>query len=241
VRKGPEGFRTRENYLKEIFGDDHLGKIREDEKAAYCTTSLTNTPIDLQPILEGRQGFLRKEILRKADISSYDPANAPSSPHVNVDVEIDDIYRKENSNLIAERRFFTGHNIVPSSGYGVEVEMAKKYNRISVIFMDSSIRVSTMQPNRTIYLEYGNLQEQKKDFIDVFNMLQEYDPGMGINTEIDRPVLLGFHKMTGKTVDLEEKVYKEFPLLQYKYDHKIPILILREENPKVFYEFKSLK
>lgn len=135
---------------------------------------------------------------------------------------------------IVGARFFVGHNILPSTGQGIEAEKAKVYNRMAVMLMDKNIRVSRMQPHRTIYLEYNNFQEEAKEFVPVFQMLQSYEPGMGFNNQL--PVLLGFEKTGTEIVDLEEAVYREFPQLQYKYDGRIPILKLRSENPQLFYK-----
>ena len=90
-----------------------------------------------------------------------------------------------------------------------------------------------MQPHRFIYLQYINFNEQAADFIPVFEMLQEYEPGMGFNGDL--AVLMGFKGLQAP-VDLEETVYREFPELQYNYNGTVPILKLRAENPELFYE-----
>ncbi len=93
-----------------------------------------------------------------------------------------------------------------------------------------------MQPHRAIYLQYANFEKESNQFIPVFEMLQEYEPGMGLNGQL--PILLGFKKTGNGFVDLEEKVYKEFPHLQYKYEGTVSIFKLRSENPELFYENK---
>ena len=123
-----------------------------------------------------------------------------------------------------------GHNILPSTGQGIEAEKAKIFNRISVILIDENVRVFRMQPHRAIYLQYSNFEDQAEQFVDVFKMLKEYEPGMGFNKGV--PVLLGFEKRGNKVVDLEEKVYKEFPHLQYQYNGETPIIKLKAENPE---------
>ncbi len=147
---------------------------------------------------------------------------------------------KEDVNLFGVKEIFVnfvGHNILPSTGQGIEAEKAKVYNRIPVILMDKNIRVSRMQPHRAIYLQYENFGQEKDKFVPVFEMLQNYEPGMGFNDNL--PVLLGFEKKGNKIVDLEETIYKEFPLLQYKYDGTKPIIKLRSENPELFYEVRN--
>ena len=80
----------------------------------------------------------------------------------------------------------------------------------------------------------AQFEEEADQFISVFEMLQEYEPGIGLNDGV--PVLLGFEKTGSKVLDLEEHVYSAFPHLQYKYDGTTPILRLRTENPELFYE-----
>lgn len=106
--------------------------------------------------------------------------------------------------------------------------------------MDKAVRVSRMQPHRTIYLQYDNFGEEAADFVPVFQMLQEFEPGMGFRGDL--PVLVGFERDHGEqVVDLEQEVYKEFPHLQYVYDERVPIIRLRTENPELFYEHPESK
>lgn len=228
----------RQKYLDRLLELDGLSLIKEDPAAAYCPVSLTSTPDELKEVVRIRQKILVEEVLKPAGITAYDPESAPYSPDKNLDARPDKIYAVDSSKIVGAR-FFVGHNILPSTGAGVEAQKATIYNRVAVILMDKNIRVSRMQPNRTIYLEYTNFAEQAPRFAEIFEFLRRYDPGAGLNGSL--PVLLGFEKATGKIVDLEETVYKIFPDLQYRYDGKIPILKLRAENPELFYENAELK
>lgn len=224
----------RETYIEKLLRMDGLSDIQEDPQAAYCPISLTSTPEELKPTLKSRQQKLMS-VLGEAGISAYDPASAPYSPDIDLSAPPGEIYRVDSGRVVSAR-FFSGHNILPSTGFGSETEKARIYNRISVILMDKSIRVSRMQPNRFIYLQYENFDEQSSDFISVFEMLQEYEPGMGLNNGL--PVLLGFKKTGRGYVDLEDEVYNEFPELQYHYDEDLPIVKLKAENPGLFYELE---
>ncbi len=223
----------RKEYIDELLKKDNLSHIDEDSLAAYCPISLTLTPKELKPYLQERQDVLMKGVLASAGITAYDPASAPYSPDKNLKSTPQEVYLVDSGKIVGAR-FFVGHNIFSSTGFGVEAEKAKFYNRISVILMDKNIRVSRMQPNKAIYLQYDNFEEQANEFKPVFEMLTNYNPGMGFNDGV--PVLLGFEKDTNKVVDLEEEVYKNFSNLQYYYNGKIPIIELRTKNPEIFYE-----
>jgi hypothetical protein len=146
------------------------------------------------------------------------------------------IYTSDSANIVGAR-YFVGHNLLPSSGFGVEVEKAKFYNRVIVILTDENIRISRMQPHRAIMLQYRDFKRQVPEFIEVFKLLQKYDVGMGFNGEL--PVLLGFEKGTEKVVDLELLVYEAFPKLRYQYNGQVPAIKLRAENSELFYEEKQ--
>lgn len=225
----------REKYIDMLLELDGLTHIKENINAAYCPISLTSTPDELKEGIKLRQKILMEDVLKKSGIVAYDPGSAPYSPDKNLTSQPNEVYVVDSGKIVGAR-FFVGHNILPSTGQGIEAEKAKIYNRISVILMDKNIRISRMQPHRAIYLQYENFQEEKEKFVPVFEMLQKYEPGMGFNGNL--PVLLGFEKKENKVVDLEETIYKEFPNLQYKYDGKIPIIKLRSENPELFYENK---
>lgn len=224
----------RKEYIDMLLELDGLSHIKEDPKAAYCPISLTCTPDELKTVLKTRQQILMENILKKSGITPYDPGTAPFSPDTNLTSQPNEVYVVDSGKIVGAR-FFVGHNILPSTGQGIEAEKAKVYNRIAVILIDNNLRVSRMQPHRTIYLEYTQFERQAKDFIPIFELLQNYEPGIGFNDNL--PVLLGFKKDSKKIVDLEETIYKEFPNLQYKYQGKIPILKLRSKNPELFYEF----
>jgi len=226
----------RQKYIDMLLGLDGMSHIKEDENAAYCTVSLTSTPDDLKPHIQRRQSILMDDVLARVGIKAYDPGSAPFSPDKDLKTQPNTIYTIDSGKLLGAR-YFTGHNILPSDGKSIEAEKAKVFNRMSVILMDKSIRVSRMQPHRTIYLQYTDFEGQADDIRDVFKMLMDYNPGMGFNGNL--PVLLGFEKAGTKIVDLEEEVYKEFPHLQYRFDGNVPILKLRAENPELFYEYRN--
>ena len=227
----------REKYISRLLELEGLSHIKEDENAAYCTISLTSTPDDLKQHIQRRQEILMKNVLEPIGIKAYDPGSAPFSPDKDLTTQPNFVYAMD-SGKIAGARYFTGHNLLPSDGKGIECEKAKMLNRISVLLMDQSIRVSRMQPHRTICLQYRNFGEQADDFKEVFKMLKEYNPGAGFNDKT--PVLLGFPKNGRDAVDLEETVYKEFPNLKYEYHGGTQIIKLKAENPDLFYENKKI-
>lgn len=221
-------------YLAELLRLDGLEHVKEDPKAVYLSLSLTQTPDALKAIVKARQKQL-ENVLLAAGIKSYDPGTSPYNPGLSREASAQVVYSHDTQEIIASR-FFSGHLILPSTGVGNECEKARIYNRIAVMFMDKHIAVSRMRPFRTIYLEYDQFEKYTDDVKKIFQLLQEYEPGMGFNATI--PVLAGFHKKTGEAVDLEELVYTKFPHLQYKYNGEVPILKLRAENPELFYEYE---
>ena len=226
----------REKFVNRLLLLDGLGTVVENPLAAYCPISLTATPTALKPFLAARQASLMNEVLTPVGISAYDPASAPYSPDVNLTSQPAEVYLVDSAK-IASARIFTGHDLIPSTGLGIELEKAKFFNRVAVILRDKNIRVSRMQPNKAILLEYENFQEQVGDFQAVFSLLNNFDPGVGFHGDI--PVLLGFEKNSNKIVDLEETVYLTFPHLQYKYRGEVPIIRLRAENPELFREYQQ--
>jgi hypothetical protein len=223
----------RQEYLQKLFVLEGLTHVTENELAAYCPISLTSTPTVLKPYLAERQRVLMEEVLQAAGITAYDPATAPFSPDKNLHSQPNEIYVVD-SGKIASARFFVGHNILPSTGFGVEVEKAKEFNRISVILMDKNIRVSRMQPHRAIYLQYENFAEQASEFVKVFEVLKNYDPGIGLEGNV--PVLIGADKKTGKVENLEKKIYDLFHELKYDYQGTSSVVDLVASNPVVFCE-----
>lgn len=223
----------RQAYINTLLEIDGLSHIQENPTAAYCPISLTSTPDELKESIQERQKILMEEVLLAAGITAYDPGSAPYSPDTNLTSQPNEVYVVDSGKIVSAR-FFVGHNILPSTGQGIEGEKAKTYNRIAVILMDKKIRVSRMQPHRAIYLQYDNFKTDAQKFIPVFQLLQKYNPGMGFNGLL--PVLLGFEKDGPNVIDLEELIYTNFPDLQYQYDGTTPILKLRAENPELFYE-----
>ncbi len=182
-------------YLENLCKMDGLFPLKENPKASYCPISLTLTPDDLKPFIAERQKILMTEILEPTGIIAYDPGTAPYSPDTNLKSQPNEIYTVDIGKIVSSR-FFVGHDILPSTGFGIEMEIAKVYNRISVVLIDKNIRVSRMQPHRTIYLQYENCKDTIEDLREVFTLLQEFEPGIGFNNNI--PALLGFEKKRKK-------------------------------------------
>lgn len=226
--------RQRTEHIDKLLALDGLSHIKEDKLAAYCPISLTQTPYELKPFLQKRQDILMQNVLNPAGITAYDPASAPYSPDRDLTTHPGKIYVVDSEKIVGAR-FFVGHDIIASKGQGVEAEKAKNYNRIVVILMDKNIRVSRMQPHRAIYLQYNNFEREHKKFIPVFEMLKQFEPGIGFHNGV--PVLLGFDTK-GRVCDLEEEIYKVFPDLKYEYNGKAPTIELEVMNPGVFYEYK---
>lgn len=223
----------RKKYISELLRLDNLSHVKEDPLASYCPVSLTSTPETLKPYIKDRQEQLKKVLIR-AGIQPYDPLAADTfNPDKKRDVPPQEVYNHDSEKIVSAR-FFTGFLLLPNTGPGNEAEKARIYNRICVMFVDKNIRVSRMQPHRTIYLEYDNFLDHQDEFVEIFQMLQEYEPGMGLNNGV--PVLLGFHKKTGDIVDLEELVYTKYPHLKYCYDGTVDIVKLEPANPSIFYE-----
>lgn len=217
----------RTTYLQTLLEHEGLSTITEDHDAAYCPISLTLTPEALKKPLLERQQILMDDVLRPAGITPYDPSSAPYSPDTNKTSLPDEVYRVDSGKILSAR-FFVGHHIIASTGFGVELEKAKVANRISVILMDASVRISRMQPNRTIYLQYTDFAQQISRFVEVFELLRQYDPGFGLEDGV--PILLGFHKQTGSVENLELLIARQFPDLVYRYDGTVPILSLVPED-----------
>ena len=226
---------NRQQYIDDMLAKDGLSHIKEDIKAAYCPISLTQTPDEIKEYLAQRQDILMNEVLTKTGITAYNPSTAPTSPDLDTLKLPQEIYLVDSSK-IAGARFFVGHNLTASTGFGVELEKAIKFNRIAVILLDESIRVSRMQPHRVIYLQYHDFAKQAADFVKVFKLLLEYEPGMGFDGK--EPALIGFDKKTGKAINLEKMIYNKFPELKYIYDGQKPSLNLSAQNPELFYECK---
>ncbi len=225
---------SRDRYIDDLLAKDGLSHIKENITAAYCPISLTQTPIEIKDSVLHRQNTLMEQVLSKAGISAYDPSTAPYSPDTNLISLPQEVYLVDSAK-IAGARFFVGHNLTASTGFGVELEKAIKFNRIAVILMDENVRVSRMQPHRVIYLQYHNFELQASDFVEVFKILLDYDPGMGFDEK--EAVLIGIHKKTKEIVNLEQLIYKKFPHLKYEYNGQKPTLSLSASNPQIFYEY----
>ncbi len=225
INKGPL---LRPLYLKQSLVRDGLAGIKEDIHSAYCALSLTSTPDELKPELKRRQSVLM-DILSEAGLTAYDPGSAPFSPDAGLSVNPKEIYRIDKGKIVGAR-FFTSLDILPSTGVGVEEETARNYNRIAVVLHDKKIRTSRMQPNRVIHLQYDDLEAQGAQLVEVFRLLQTYEPGIGFDQGV--PVLLGFQGK--KVVNLEKLIYEIFPDLKYEYDGDMPIVELKVKNLQIF-------
>lgn len=225
IDKGPF---SRPFYLKQLLARDGLAGIKEDQHAAYCALSLTSTPDELKPILKARQSVLM-DILTESGLTAYDPGSAPFSPDQGLKFGPEEIYRVDKGKIVGAR-FFTSLDILPSTGVGVEEETARNYNRIAVVLHDKAIRTSRMQPNRVIHLQYDDLEAQGAQFVQVFQLLQSFEPGIGFDHGV--PVLLGFQGK--KVVNLEKLIYETFPDLKYTYDGGMSIVQLKVKNIQVF-------
>ena len=170
----------REKYIRRHFELNGLPYIQEDVNAAYTSISLTSTPDSLKPVLKARNDKL-KGVIRKAGISIYDPGSSQKyNPDFNKEANYTEVYLFDSLKVMGNR-YFTGHLLVPSLGVGNEAEKAVEYNRIPVMFLDEGIRISRMLPFRTIYFKYRDFDEQAPEFVKVFEMLREFDPGMGLD------------------------------------------------------------
>ena len=218
---------NRSQYLKNLLIMDGLSGLPEDPLAAYCALSLTNTPTIAKKFVADRQAIL-KDILETAGISSYDPGTAPGSPDLGLTIGPDEIYKTDLAR-VAGARFFTAFDTFPSTGVGVEIEAARRYNRIPVIFHDDTIRTSRMQPDCAIHINISDLTEQTDKIVEMFKVLKQYEPGRGLLDS--RPVLLGFKE--GEIVVLANMIHQQFPDIAYTFDGTKPGLIFGIENHEV--------
>jgi len=212
------GPKNRADYLRGLLHLDALDGLQENANAAYCAVSLTNTPEKAKPFVRERQNQV-KEILEHAGISSYDPGTAPLSPDLNLSAGPAEIYKTDLAR-IAGARFFTAFDTFPSTGVGVEIEAARRYNRIPVIFHDTSIRTSRMQPDCAIHVTITDIDEQAERLSEMFKMLKGYEPGRGLVNK--QPALLGFKD--GKAEHLTDVIQQQFPELAYTFDGTKPAL-----------------
>jgi hypothetical protein len=191
---------------------DGLTGIQEDTATAYCAVSLTYTPEKLkQKILQEQQTL--KTILSNCEITAYDPASAPYSPDIDKTSTPEEIYKIDKAKLISSR-FFVSYDILPSTGQGVEYEVARRYNRMMVIIHNTKIRTSRMQVNRAIHIQVDDLEKDAGTIEELIRFLKRYTPAIGIQGKT--PVLLGFAE--NDYINLEAEVQKKFPHLTYTYN-----------------------
>jgi hypothetical protein len=230
VLVGPEG---RPFYLESQLAMDGLDGVIEDPSAAYCALSLTATSEELKPYVNDRQRLL-KRILTAAGITPYDTADAPFSPSAGLSIKPEEIYRADLGK-VASARFFVAHDILPSTGVGVEMHAAYEYNRIPVIIHDNNIRTSRMQTNRAIHIATDNIFNDAQRILKVFQLLKNYTPGIGFDN--GKPALLGFDEQ-GNCINLERLVSEKFPDLVYEFDGKKPIFTAQTLNPDILIEHR---
>ncbi|NOZ81186.1 MAG: hypothetical protein GXP63_05950 [DPANN group archaeon] len=229
----------RKAYLQEQLNIDGINPVKENPQGAYAPIALTSAPKKIRKYLQSRQDILINDVLLPLGIIAHDPAKDKLSPYENPHIPHTDVHRGDTLKIL-QNRYFVGHNILPSTGVGDELEKAARYNRMAVILMDKNIRISTMLPHRIIYLQYDDFSEQKKEIADVIMVLQQFDPGMGL--EDDVPVLLGFEKQNGSgIINLEKTIYQEFPHLRYDVDGNKDIVQFSVKNPQIFSEYKKEK
>ncbi|MFA6532572.1 MAG: hypothetical protein WCT22_01065 [Patescibacteria group bacterium] len=220
----------RRGHLRETLeGDGIPVDTIENPHGAYCALGLTNVPDDFKPKLRVWQSELL-DILKEAGIEGHDPITAPEAPDIDPTIPPGNVYRIDEAR-VARHRIFTFLNIFPSTGAGAEAEIAKRYNRIAVVLHHENIRVSTMQSDRSIHLQFSDLEKQRDRFVQLFEFLQKFEPGQGFDSE-GNPILLGFRN--GRSYNLEELVYAFFPDLKYNFDPKVDILKYQVLNPEIF-------
>ncbi|MEK6848747.1 MAG: hypothetical protein AABX65_03905 [Nanoarchaeota archaeon] len=220
-------------HIEQLLALDGLSRIKEDKLAAYCPISLTNTPDTLKPVASARQERL-KQVLGDAGITYYDPKTAPFSPDKGLTAGPDEVYATDSGKIVGAR-FFIGHMLLPSTGQGIELEKAVKYNRLVILLMDAGIRVSRMLPPRAICLKYDDFDAQADQLVPVLKTLKEYEPGMGLSN--GRPALLGFKG--NNVVDLADLVYGMIPDMQWEFDGTKPAVEFDVRNPEIFRELRK--
>jgi len=225
----------RQEHVDRLLELDGLSHIDEDIRAAYCAIALTGVPDELKGPVQDRQDEVVRT-LKHAGITGYDPGSAPYSPDAGLTAGPEHIYLVDSSKIVGAR-YFVWHNLLPTTGGGIEWEKAKQFGKVPVILFDKNIRTSRMHPHRSIKLHYENFKEEASNFGPVFEMLQEYEPGMGFHG--DKPVLVGFSG--SEVVDLEEAVYREFPDLEFKWNGKAERADFGVNNPELFYENRKTR
>jgi hypothetical protein len=220
---------ARNTSLKETLkGDGIPVDTVENPHGAYCALSLTNTPDKFKPKLKEWQSELLS-ILGEAGIEGHDPITAPEAFDINPTIPPGDVYRIDEAR-VARHRIFAFLNIFPSTGAGAEAEIAKRYNRIAVVLHHENILVSTMQPDRSIHLQFSDLKGQRNRFVQLFQFLQKFEPGQGFDSQ-GNPILLGFRN--NRSYNLAELVYEFFPDLKYNFDPTVSILKFEVLNPEI--------
>ena len=87
-----------------------------------------------------------------------------------------------------------------------------------------------MQPDRSIHLQFFDLEKQRDRFVELFKFLQKFEPGQGFDSQ-GNPILLGFRG--SRYYNLAELVYEFFPDLKYNFDPNVDILRYHVLNPGI--------
>ena len=217
-----------------------LGEVEEDPDACYCGISLTTVPPEAKPVLKDRQKILM-QTLKGRGFDAYDPGSSDRySPDLNLEAQPAEVFAYDAAR-VAAARYFSGFGLVPSDGRGVESALAFMLNKVSVVLLDNSIRISRMMPACAVYLGYDDVDEQQETIGDVFSMLHDFEPGLGSRPDTGNgplrhiPILLGFEKQGNRIVPLEDEIQSNFPGMTFSYDPGRAVLPLHVD-PSVFYE-----
>lgn len=193
--------------------------IKEQENYAYCPLPLTGAPQELKPELTRRQEIL-KEILQEAGIESYDPNTAPLSPEKNLTGTPEEVYNTD-AKKVALGRMLVGNLMIPSTGTGVEWELASEMGKLPIMLVDRKVRISRMQGPRTITLAYDDLEEQKEEFIEVFKLIRQCPHRIGLDG--NKPCFF-YEDEKGNYLRLDYLIFSRFPHLKYQFDGTVPII-----------------
>lgn len=205
--------------------------IQEDINAAYCALPLTSAPVNAQQMIKNYQTAIC-DMLSSCGITPYDPGTAPFSPDLNLTARPDQIYATDLGRIASSKYFITVASI-PSTGVGIEWQNAINLIKVPIVLTSEHVRISRMQPPRTIKLALKNLPSDIPGLSRVLEFLKPFNIGMGF--EGNTPVLLGFDT-DGKVVNLELATEEEFPEYKYSFDGTQPAAQLILGNPEIFYE-----
>lgn len=216
---------TRQEHISHSLRLRGLSNVCEDKNKAYCPMSLTAIPDNVRNVMLFRQDIIRN-ILSDVSITTHEASKILLSPDKSPNATPQEVYRYDLSKL-ASARFFVAQMLLPSTGIGVELEIARDLNRFGIVLIDRNIKGTRMLPSGLIYLTFSNLKEEASAIKDVFSYLKTFEPGMGMSDQI---VLLGFSG-EGEVVNLNRKIEEMFPTLAFRYSGSKPKLNFKVENP----------